>query len=518
MKKALIFAAVVLFACGAVFANGSSEKETNVEAVPGEHIKGGEMVISTNQAFNSMFNPHTGGNAVDWGWPCLETLIYQNPGDPTWKMLLADSCIVDKDNNSVTITIKQGVKFHNGDTLDADDVVFSIQSWVDFGRGATIGSPSSVEKLDDYTVRITWPSFSLSFEQWIANCFIFSKTVFEEHGVDWMLTNMVGTGPYKMTEFIPDVSISYERWDGYREPYTEGPAKIKYLYISEDTTALASFLSKDVTFFKTTSAETVAQLKGYGFDPQSMVGGTEFVHYAQPLTLVDNDPWANAEIRRAVYLHGIDWDAYAYALLGDIGYHTDSIGAAGCSYYKEDLEVSSLDREKAKQIISDAGYPNGFNTKIYTAETDIASATILQSELKKLNINAEVEVIDPSVLINIVTGSDKRSGILVYNLGFNTIQMDRFNKFYSYKGMFAGSTNWSDEEKLYYDNAAKAKTQEEENKWLYEYVKQYVQVDSHFWPIANATRKVCYQDNLWVGENYYCGNRGMDPAQFSFVK
>lgn len=336
MKKGLIIISLILVAAMA-FASGNAEagssSSTSQETT---FVKGGTMTIATNQQFNSMFNPYQAGNAVDWGWPCLETLGFQYPGQG-WQLLLADSFDVDASSGLVTIGVKKGIKFHNGDTLDAEDVAFSIQAWVDYGRGATIGNPSSVTVKDEYTVEVKYDVFSLNIQDWLLTAFIFSKTAFEENGLDWMLTHMVGTGPYKMVGFTPDVSIEYERWDGYRDEYTKGPEKIKVLYITEETTTLAAFLSGDVTFFKTTSAETVQQLNAYGFNPETMVGGTEFVHYAIPMTVVDGDPLCKKEVRQAIYLYGIDWDAYAYALLGDMGYHTDSIGAAGCPYYDESL-------------------------------------------------------------------------------------------------------------------------------------------------------------------------------------
>lgn len=517
MKKITIILSVMLALCAFVFAGGSSEEATELEIASGTPIKGGTMVFATDQMLNSMFNPYEAGNAVDWAWLCLETLGYQNPGSTEWHLLLADSFEVDAETATATIKVKQGVTFHNGDTLDAYDVAFSIQAWNDFGRGATIGSPVSVTVVDDYTVQVKYDAFSLNITDWLMGCFIYSKETFEEHGVDWMLTNMVGTGPYMMTEFLPDVSITYERYDNYWNAYDYGPDKVEYLYISEPTTMLAAFLSGEVDFFKTTSAEVVEQLKEYGFEPQQMLGGTEFVHYAIPMTTIEDDPLSNQAVRQAIYMYGIDWDAYAYALLGDMGYHTDSIGAAGCPYYDESLEVSTFDRQKAIDLIAQAGYPDGFETTIYTDANNIASATILQSELGQLNIDADVEVLDSTILQEYMNGAQKAGGIITFNLGFGTAQMDRFNKFYSYKGAMAGCTTWSQEEKDLYDKASAALTQEEQNQYVYDYVKQYVQIDSDFWPVANAMTMIVYQNDVSVADDYFCGTRGMDPLAFSFV-
>lgn len=137
----------------------------------------------------------------------------------------------------------------------------------------------------------------------------------------------------------------------------------------------------------------------------------------------------------------------------------------GMSYYKPEIEQSEYNLELAKQELADAGYPNGFSTKIYANEMSNTMATFLQAELKKLNIEAEIENVDYTVIQGeYLSSKAATTGICCWGLmNPPTIQLDRFIKHMNYTATLGGSAIWTDEIKALWDATPTAMTQEEQD-------------------------------------------------------
>ena len=441
----------------------------------------------------------------------------QLKADGQWHPLLAESWEVDADNFSLTIKLREGITFHNGDTLDADDVVFTLQSRLDYGTGSAIGNPVSVEKVDAMTVKVTWASFSLDYERWVLKEYVYSKTAVEENGLDWILNNMVGTGPYVMEEFIPDVHLKFKRSENYWKEITSGPDTITIKYYPEETTSLAAFMNGEISAFSTTVDTSILQLEGAGYVGNSNYNTNNITHYyAQILTEDTNHPLAKAEVRQALYVHGIDWNYVADAASGGLGYHTAAIGSDRMAYYKKDLERTSYDVDKAKQMLADAGYPNGFDTVIYIWPGLEKVATLIQSDLEKIGVTSTVETVDASVVWDYMCGyvDGVTSGIFPEYISYDSsFQTDRFVKFNCPEGAVADHTTWSDEGKALWEAVKTAKTDAEQNEALYNFVEYYEYTDCTYWSVYNVEGKMYYQDTVHFSDMAPIVGAGYDPLE-----
>ena len=305
--------ALSLAACGSKDPDTAASRPpassgTESEAPSTVRTLGGDLVLPFTSTMGEFFNPYKQGNLIEYGWPCYEPLAQLKP-DGQWHPCLAESWEVDGEGHTITVKLRQGITFHNGDTLDADDLVFTLQSRLDYGTASAIGNPSAVEKVDDYTVRVSWDAFSLDYELWVLKEYVYSKSAVEDNGLDWILNNMVGTGPYVMSEFIPDVHLRFTRSDSYWREIESGPDTITFQYFPEETTRLAAFLNGEIGAIDTIQSTSIAQLEAAGFVGNSEYNTNNITHYyVQILNLDENDPLADVEVRRALYLHGIDWD------------------------------------------------------------------------------------------------------------------------------------------------------------------------------------------------------------------
>ena len=485
----LVLAVVMLLSVGAT------------AAFADDRVEGGTVYYAVGDNLGEFFTPYKQGGLSGMGWPCYQPLAW-NTDSGDWMPCLAESWERNNEEYSLTLHLVQNACFSDGTPFTADDVVFSLASRKEYNNDSAIGAPVSVEKIDDYTVKVTWDKFSLSYEQWILTQFMFSKKAFDENGLDWMLNNMMGTGPYKLTEFIPDVSLTYERNENYWGS-PASPDRIKVMYIADPMTMLASFLGGEIDRFLSGDPVVVDQLLAAGFEPVKLNSTAEAQFLAIPLSVEESDPLYKTEVRQAIFEHGVDWQTMALGLGGSVGYHTDAIGLTGMSYYDPSIEKSSYDLEKAKQMLADAGYADGFKTTIYTSAPFADAATVLQSELKKLNIETSVEFVDYSLVqSDYISAKATRTGICITCLFIpSTPQNDRFVKHINPFGTYGPSSTWQDEIYPLWSAVTSATTQEEEDAALLAYVNSYVHNGSNIWPMYNTATLMFNQDWFKVTEN-----------------
>ena len=150
------------------------------------------------------------------------------------------------------------------------------------------------------------------------------------------------------------------------------------------------------------------------------------------------------------------------------------------AYYSPELEQSAYDPEKAKQMLADAGYPDGFETVLYIYPGLEKDATLIQADLEKIGVRSTVEVVDASVVWNYMTGyvDGVESGIFPQYLSYDSsFQTDRFIKFNSPEGAVAEHTVWDSEGVALWNAVKTAKTHEEQNDALRAFVEYYVLTD-----------------------------------------
>ncbi len=461
----------------------------------------GSGSFSTTANFNNFFTPYQAGNANTWGLYCMEPLGRKIVGTADdYDLVLAESIDIDEEKFIMTIKVREGITFHSGDTLDAEDVAWTIQSWIDYGRGAQIGNPVAVRRTGDYTVEVQWDSFNVNYKTWILPTMIFSKQTFDKIGLDAMMTSFDGTGPYMMDEYVVDYSLSFKRYDNYWQEHDWGPDTITCIYVSDTTSMTASVLAGDVDYMQVNSPEVKTTFESYGWELLPQLANTGRITAVMPVTNVETDPWYDVKVREAVFTYGIDYEGAANAIVGAAGYHTDAIGYKATSYYDEGLEFTSLDYDKARRLLAEAGYPDGFTTTIYTQD-DTKPAAIVQGELKKLGIQAEVKVIDEDETWKIWGGKNTEGGLFMFTGSVTDPILDRLNKFWGPFGMSAGATKFSEEELRLYDKIATARSMEEQDKFMYDFCVQFVQKDFHFMPLCNVVGSAAIGEHLVFGKN-----------------
>ena len=312
---------------------------------------------------------------------------------------LAEEFITDPDKLTFTIKLRDGVKFHDGSVCDADAVVWNIQQYIDNGKASEIGTPKEVKKVDDLTVEIQYDAWANNWDNVIGDIYICSKEAYEKNGVEWCKTHAVGTGPFVLDTFIADNKITYKKNENYRIeglPYLD---TLEIDMITDTNTMMSALLNKEVgVAMKFENDAIISAIEQAGFESigQRNANCADIKHIIWN-SKSDKHPMGDLKVRQAI-MHAVDWDQVAKALSGGLGEATPLFCTSDSWAYAPDAEFYEYNVDLAKQMLAEAGYPDGFETTIYTTSANNDTATAFQAILSQIGIKAAVEVMDSSAL------------------------------------------------------------------------------------------------------------------------
>lgn len=329
---------------------------------------------------------------------------------------LAEGWETDTENNTITYSLKQGVKFHDGTDFNAEAVKFNADKMIEFKR-SEFANLESVDVLDPYTVRFNLKQWDSSFVEVVANfLWIMSPTAYEELGQDGITFQPVGTGPFKFEKYEPDVGMYFTKFEDYWQegkPYLD---RLEIMIYGDPTTARFSLESGEIDGIWSTTPRDASELKD-NFNVLTLQSGLGalargiITDHGDP-----NSPFQDVRVRKALG-HAIDADAIIDSLMFGFAIRTNQWGAPTAWSYNPDVEGTPYDPEKAKQLLAEAGYPDGFKTKMTTLnnQDDQTWFTAMQAYLADVGIEAEIEVIDEAKFREITMNPGEFDGIIAYN-------------------------------------------------------------------------------------------------------
>lgn len=309
---------------------------------------------------------------------------------------LAESFSVDPDQLTVTIKLKEGIKFSDGSDFNAEAVIWNFDKMAEGGKASEIGSPAAYEKTDDYTVLLSYESWANDWEKVLSEVYIYCPAAFEQNGEDWAAINPVGTGPFVMTEYVKGDHVNYQKNENY---WLEGKPhldELSIVFMSDITTQQAAFMNGEVDLLTATDATLVQTLSAAGFEDIAKqapdLAGIRYIMFASG---DGNSPFHELKVRQAVS-HAIDWEGYVYSLTGNKGITLTQFGVPGAWSYDDSVALPEFNTDKAKALLAEAGYADGFDTTITTIASNNDIAVLMQASLAQIGIKAEIKVLDNS--------------------------------------------------------------------------------------------------------------------------
>ena len=356
-----------------------------------------ETTAVTNHVYEGLFESNAEGEAVPY---------------------LAEDYSISEDGKVYTINLRKGVLFSDGSEMTAEDVKASLERWLNVNAaGISVRDKiTSVEITGDYQIQIKLNEVYAPLVNTMASpvssqkMVVRKKSIIDKFGAD-IITEHIGTGPYMFEEISLNQKVVLVRNEYYtpaegelsglagkRTPYLD---KITIEFVPEESVRIAGLESGLYNFADEISTDRYKEIEEYsGISPVICKNGTISVIAFN----CGSAPFDNKELRQAV-AYAIDNEALAKAQVGDQEFWSVEDGSwfkKGSIWYDEsagDGIYNAKDSEKAKELVAESGY-DGAKITIMADKSDLYTsngALVLQDQLKKIGINAEVEVYDTNV-------------------------------------------------------------------------------------------------------------------------
>ncbi|WP_047983523.1 glutathione ABC transporter substrate-binding protein [Ornithinibacillus californiensis] len=345
---------------------------------------------------------------------------------------LAEDYQVSDDGLEWTFNLKEGVKFHDGSDFNAEVVKKSFDRVINKENGLNryqlYEMIKEVEVVDEFTVKfINFEPFG-AFPAIMAHTSggILSPKAIDEYGKNLgeLAESTVGTGPYKIVEWKKDQEIVLERFDDYFGE--KGVTKtIIYRPIPEDASRVMALETGEVDVIQQIPANELKRLEdvdGIEIIKKSSNGQRQFRF---DLT---TEPYDDPLVRQAVS-YAIDRQAILDHVVPGLGELSTS-ALAKVTWGYTDLGVIPYDPEKSKELLKQAGYPDGFKTMITTTDRYIQGvqlAEVIAEQLKEVGIEAEIIVKEWSTIVQEwggLTADEFEQGIFIMGAGPSTLDAD----------------------------------------------------------------------------------------------
>jgi peptide/nickel transport system substrate-binding protein len=311
------------------------------------------------------------------------------------------------DNLTWVFHLRKGVSFHDGTPFTAEDVKFSIErckNWEKSGFKATVGQVSTVEVIDEDTVKITTKEAFGILPRKLAQVMILSKKFVEEHGEDYIADHANGTGPYKLKEWVKGDHLTLLA----NETYFRGAPRIKTVTLrplTNDPTRTAALLSGEVHLIDDVPVRDVNRIKAnetveVATRPSLRLIYLQMDHDRAESPKIESptgkNPLMDVRVRRAIHL-GIDEEAIVKHVMNNAAVPASQFYPNAVFGYDDSIKRPAYNPEKAKALLKEAGYPDGFGITIdspndrYVNDEKIAQA--IAASLARIGLKVKVNAI-----------------------------------------------------------------------------------------------------------------------------
>jgi len=347
---------------------------------------GGTFVWYQNFGVPSIASPVDGVSDLRMLLPVMETLLRMDSKEVV-QPGLAESWTVSADKKSITFVLRKGIKFHDGTDFNAEAVKYNLTAVLKANvlGSAVLANVGSYDVVDPYTLRMNLTKYDSTLLMRLATSVIgamasptaLQKVVAAE---DLPKAHCVGTGPFLFDSWQRDNFVKYKKNPNYWKPGLPLVDYVEIRSIMDLTVSIMSFKKGDAQFLENVDPVDAIQLvkEGFAVDPETL----QFCHSIIPDGNNPNSPFKDLRIRQAL--------DYAMDKVGmsegiGMGYSVvmDQLALPSNSYFVQGMPTRQYNVAKAKQLLADAGFPNGLKIKLTTdvrarKDTLVAIQTYLQ--------------------------------------------------------------------------------------------------------------------------------------------
>ena len=393
-------------------------------------------------------------------------------------MDLAESYELLEDQVTWEFKIREDAVFHDGTPVTAEDVAWSLtrvmtdESSSDYMNFSPLAEAVAV---DDYTVHVVSDDPYPIMLQLLCKggAAVLPKAYFEENGEEAWLANPIGSGPYQLTEYVKDDHVTLVPFADYYGEQNPDWEEVIFRVVPESSTRVGELIAGNVDAVNMVIPTEWERVNGN--EGTAVVNGPSTRVYQLALK-TDKGPTADLRVRQAIDL-AIDDQTIVDTILQGAGTPMLTRVPSGVNGCNEDLVGKyNYDPERAKELLAEAGYPDGFSMKIeaptgrYTMDAEISQAIVAM--LSQVGITVDLQLLESSAYSNVFSAHSAEDGFMkCFGLGF-------FDASYGMIGYFgvntSGESNWNNQEyiDMYYE--AEFNMNEEERTQLFQEMQQMV--------------------------------------------
>ena len=364
----------------------SAEESSNILS-EGTPVPGGSVVFGMTQDLASL-DPHidTDAGTRDVVFNLYEGLV-KPTSDGDIVPAVASEVQISDDAKVYTFTLREGITFHDGTPVTVEDVKYSIDRYAEIqGESSAFSIVSDVEIKDEKTIVV---NLKESYSEFLP---MMTVAIVPQANED-LIGNPIGTGPFKFVSYTPGQKIVMEKYEGYWKEGVPSLDKAEFKFIADVDTAFVELQAGTIDIMKYLTA---AQVQTLGDSYNIVEGNMNLVHGMFLNSAYE--PLGNTKVRQAI-CYAVDRDAINNFIFGGkskiIGSHF--IPTLGKYYEPQAETVYTYDPVKAKELLAEAGYPDGFDLEItvpssYSQHVD--TSQIIAEQLNQVGINTTINQVE----------------------------------------------------------------------------------------------------------------------------
>ena len=409
------------------------------------------------------------------------------------------------DDKTMQFKLRKGIKFHNGDDFTAEDVKFSFERMMNSPRIAFVLPPiERIDVVDDYTVNIVTKT---PFGPLLAHLShpalgMVSKKLLTENP-EALKEKPIGTGSYKFKEWIYGDKLVLEKNEDFYDKNERGLKYIIFKNVVEASNRAIGLETGEIDIATPISSVDEENIKN---NPKLQLLTKPSISYSYIGMNMTKAPLNDIRVRKAIN-YAIDKQAIIDVILNGNGKIATSPIAPGVFGFTDKTKNYEYNVEKAKELMKEAGYENGFTTSmlVFSGEANTQTAEIVQAYLKEIGIDLKIEIVEVSAYWDMTERG-------VHNLFLGSWGVVTGDADYGLYAMYHSSAKGGAGNRDFYENEKvdelldKAKTEidPETRKKLYEEAQILI--------VNDAPDVMLYNRNLTVGAQKYIKGLGIHPV------
>ena len=398
MKKRLLSLALCgALLCGALAGCGGNETPSTSQEPSSDQTEDEPKILTTavSAELNTLYPLNMDVQNNIGTKLCYEGLVNYENGEVV--PCLAESWEFSDDGTALTFHLKEGVTFHDGTPFNAEAVKTDFEFAhpnPNFSNISAVAKVESIEVVDEYTVTFHYPNayFAYLMDFCYPETMVLVSPAVLEEGNYQSMNGVVGTGPYVYEEIVDGDYVRFVRNENY---WQEGPGvdTLTFTVVPEDGSRIAMLQTGEADIIDPVPAIDVARIEN---DPTIVVDNFTGITYRYvtlntEMELPDGrKPFADKRVRQALN-YAFDSNAYAQVVFNGFAVEPTSIFSQNIMYYSPQTPYTP-DLDKAKELMKEAGFEDGFDVQIIVDNTTIEmkGAEFVKQQLSQINVNVEL--------------------------------------------------------------------------------------------------------------------------------